>query len=762
MVKPVLKAEINAFTKGIITEASPLNFPPDASKDEENFKINKDGSRQRRLGMDFELNHAVHNTELTPLQIAAFGNSTARWLSANKDPNNEFAVVQFGNKVHIFDATKDSISGQGFLGTVYLPVIDQSTSYTYASVDGVLVIAAGTEEIYTVTYDGVSFTLETGRLQVRDLWGMPSAEGNDINNRPTSLTQPHLYNLLNQGWGIPRKGSSGTLADPILLFFTEFGTIPAPSEAVTVGLQYQQNGSDPFERIFPKLYQDVLGLGSPPAKGYFIIDALRRGTSRLTAAQENKTKYPELVNNVTDLPEDTTTKGCSVVAEYAGRVFYAGFGGEVTGAMANTPALSSYVLFSQLVSSPTDITKCYQQGDPTSRENSDVVDTDGGFIRISGAKKILGMVTLSDRLIVLADNGVWSIKGGSDYGFGATNYLVTKLSTYGCVGYNSIVVENDHVYYWGDSGIFLIAKDQFGDLKVTNISETTIQKLYNNIPVRSREIAKGIYDPLDKIVRWLYNTDSDRSNSNNVFEIVLDTTLGAFYKNRFYSPGVGGPDIVGYIQTSAFLTSNAEETVVVGEDVVTVQGVDVTLQSTNADSGIKSIKYLCVFGVFEGAVGFTFATPRNTDFKDWFTYNGVGVDAFAYLITGDTTAGDSSIAKQSPYLIMHFFRTEDGVETVGTQLVPRNQSSCKCRVQWDWADSIASKKWSPLFQAYRYRRPLLIDGPSSSYDNGFQTVVSKNKLRGRGKALSLYMETEPEKDCRIIGWSLSLTGNNLA
>jgi hypothetical protein len=53
MVKPVTKAEISSFIKGFITEASPLNFPADASRDEENFELNVNGSRDRRLGIDF-------------------------------------------------------------------------------------------------------------------------------------------------------------------------------------------------------------------------------------------------------------------------------------------------------------------------------------------------------------------------------------------------------------------------------------------------------------------------------------------------------------------------------------------------------------------------------------------------------------------------------------------------------------------------------------------------------------------------------------
>jgi hypothetical protein len=81
------------------------------------------------------------------------------------------------------------------------------------------------------------------------------------------------------------------------------------------------------------------------------------------------------------------------------------------------------------------------------------------------------------------------------------------------------------------------------------------------------------------------------------------------------------------------------------------------------------------------------------------------------------------------------------------------------RSQWNWATSIISNKWSPSFQAYRYNKALFID---EDYENGFEVVTTKSKLRGRGRAVSIYFATEPYKDCRILGWNMSLTGNSLA
>src|SRR5690606_19440481 len=107
------------------------------------------------------------------------------------------------------------------------------------------------------------------------------------------------------------------------------------------------------------------------------------------------------------------------------------FKGGVIEGDARSPDYTNYVFFSTLVKNKQDLPKCYQEGDPTSREASDIIDTDGGFLRISEAKDILSMSNIGSSLIVIASNGVWSIDGGSDYGFSATNHKVTKISTFG-------------------------------------------------------------------------------------------------------------------------------------------------------------------------------------------------------------------------------------------------------------------------------------------------------------------------------------------
>lgn len=763
MVKPVAKAEINSFLKGIITEASVLNFPADASRDEENFELNVNGSRHRRQGIDFENAYEIHSTGFSAANLLNTAVSSFRWLNAGNDPNEELLVIQFGNRVDLYQVTESSFTSTQYVGQVTLTGVSSNIRFSYASIDGKMVIAAANDTIHIIEWNGSTLSYSTDRLLVRDLWGLPGYDNNDINKRPTALTSTITYNLRNQGWGIPRKDSSGTLGDPIAIFNAGLGAFPANSETVYSGLDYQAVvGGTPYERMFPNLYDDAKGLGVQAAKGYFIIDALKRGTSRATVEADNRTKFPSLTYTVSALNSDTTSGGASLVVEYAGRVFYSGFRGEVTNPETNSPNLTNYVLFSQVVKNKNDLVKCYQSGDPTSKEGSDLVDTDGGFLRVAGAKKILAMRVLANNLFVIADNGIWRVSGGGDYGFTATNYKVDKVSSFGGISESTVVEVNDQLYFWGEEGIYLIKRNEFGDWTCNSITLTTIQSLYDDIPYADKGTAVGIYDKGGKKVRWLYGISNDVESTTDVYELIIDLTLGAFSKNRVYSLAEASPRVVGYVLVPSTSSSSEVLDVVVGANDVNVSTSDVTAKYVTGLTHLTSIKFITLHSTVGSYVGYTFSHYRNSEFLDWKTANGVGVDAKAYILTGASTAGDSSIFKQAPYLVMHFLRTEEGVYNNGSELVPSGESSCKVRSQWNWANTINSGNWGTMFQAYRYRKPLFISTPGDAYDNGFETVVSKNKLRGRGRAIALYMETEPNKNCIILGWNLSVTGNSLA
>lgn len=754
MTKKSTKVEVNQFNAGINTEASLLNFPPNASKDEENFELNKNGIRERRLGIDYEQGFSLFNLGITSAQYSTRASNTFSWKGAGGSTANSFIVVQIGQSLHIFDSQVDSVSGTGFLGTVVASNFPEEVKYSFASVDGILNVVSGKEEVFQVSYNETTSTFSSSydRIKVRDLWGvqvLTESYETDPMYRGVVEIPNHTYNLRNQSWALPRR-RAGTMRDPIEDYFNRLDLFPSNSESIWTGVTFV-SGDEPAEVFLPTLMRDRLGADISSAKGFFIIDLLRRGNSRLSEYAKNQANNEKLLFNVGSLPEDVTEGGPTVITEFAGRVWFAGFGGKAVNGDVRSPNLSSFICFSQLVNSKADVLKCYQAGDPTSRETSDIVDTDGGFIRISGANKIVSLRAIGKELIVLADNGTWTVTGSADEGFTATKYSVTRITTYGCVSPYSVVSVGDSVFYWSDDGIYVLQRDQFGSLLANNLTQDTIQTLYEDIDVSEKAKVVSIYDPFDRKVRWLFNTDELIGNNNFVFELILNTITGAFTKNKIYNLATNTPEVIGFILTDPFKRGEVVENVVVGGDQVQVVGDNVVITTEIRTTGTVSVKYLTV--VLDTTVKITFSQYRNTAFKDWFTANSVGVDAAAFMLTGAMTAGDSGVHKQTPYLVMHMFRTE----FTATGGVPDNQSSCLVQSQWDWASSATSGKWSPQQQVYRYRRPFFVTG--STYDNGFETIVTRNKLRGRGRALSIKIDTEPGKDCRIIGWNLSVNGN---
>lgn len=761
MARQTSAVELSNFVAGLITEASPLTFPPNATLDEQNFVLKRDGSRQRRLGMDYEDGFQIINTGIPLPTTGDLAIQSFRWKNAGGDSTKELAVVQVGNTIHIFDSGTSPISSARLYNRTFVGV-SPTQRFSFTVVDGLLVIATNSPEISLLEYEDGAITLSTQRLLIRDMFGVSDVvagvdlrQGLGVTTRPTVETNEHIYNLRNQTWAEPRKiVDSEVITDLISLWGSSF---PSNSDVTTYSVYPDAN--DHRDRLTDRFnIKDVRDnpIGSTPApKGYFIIDALARGASRLAEEAKLRSRYSQLVYEVSDLPVDLTLGGATILTEYAGRVFYAGFSGEVFDGDEHSPKMSSYILFSKLVESPTDINVCYQQGDPTSKQEPDLVDTDGGFIRIDGAYGIKGLVNVGSALMVFASNGVWIIQGGSDYGFKATNYIVTKVTSYGCTAASSIVQVDTSVMYWAEDGIYVVAQNQFGDYVADSLTQKTIQRLYEGIESLDRDSASAVYDSYERKVYWVYG---NRPNSTSgAKQLVFDTTLGAFYP--FVLSGSKYPMIASAVNVPPYrIVEVADNVTVNGADVVVDTDI-VVVTSDVMQSALNETAYVCITGT-SPTVSFTFSFYRDFTFTDWVSTNGIGFDARAYMLTGWEGGGDFQRYKQVPSFTMHFIKTENGFEDDGTgDWRPTNQSSCLASAQWEWSNNANSNRWGRKFQAYRLNRHYFPSSIDDGFDNGFYTVVTKNKLRGKGRVLSLLLETEPKKDCRILGWSMVISAN---
>jgi hypothetical protein len=100
-------------------------------------------------------------------------------------------------------------------------------------------------------------------------------------------------------------------------------------------------------------------------------------------------------------------------------------------------------------------------------------------------------------------------------------------------------------------------------------------------------------------------------------------------------------------------------------------------------------------------------------------------------------------------------RTESGVvvDDEGTVTL-LDDSGCLMYAIWEWTNNSLSGRWSRPQQVYRLPRFQLFDEDSTFL---FDVVNTRNKIRGKGRALSLRFNTEPGKDMILLGWGMDIS-----
>lgn len=486
----------NNFVKGLITEASPLSFPANASLDEVNFKLNRDGTRDRRLGIDFEDGFVINSTGYTADQLASSTRSFFRWPNPSGVRDVDIGVIQIGGYIFFVDLLSDAPSANLLNGGVPINTgVENTATFEYGLIGNSLIaVSSSLKQPYLVNYheDTGTVTYETAAIQVRDTQGVDDLLG--VEDRPTTLSAKHRYNLYNQGWlptGIETTCGEGV--NPIDCTFNTFGVYPSHSDAWSIGRVENLLDAD-VKRYDPNLAKrNLLAAGQVP-RGHYIIDAFDRGNSR------------RIASGIPDLPLDRETGYISTTAVYAGRAWYAGIDSKVEGGDTRSPNFAGCIFFSQVMGSPIDLIKCYTEADPTSPDISDPIDTDGGVINIPDASRILKLLAIKSSLFVFASNGVWEIRG-DDSGFRFSTWQVNKISGQGVASYRSIVEVNGQIFFWSYDGIYTLVQNQTGTYDTLSITLPTIQKLYNSLPDSARRTAKGYYDAANNKLRWLYYSE---------------------------------------------------------------------------------------------------------------------------------------------------------------------------------------------------------------------------------------------------------------
>lgn len=739
------------FIKGIITEASPLTYPENASIDEDNFVLNRDGSRSRRLGVDYELDYALKATGLASSLLTTGKQSFHRWESPGGDTTVSIGVIRIADKLWFIDLLTPNPSNNFLNGgsAITLTGLNKADIDTAVINNSLIVSSSDLDSPILLTYNVTTqvITQSTITLKVRDIWGVDDTL--DLTTRPSSLTNKHKYNLRNQGWSKDATNADDT-KDPLPYLKTAKGYYPSNSDLWSVGKVTDVTNAN-FDKFDANIFDRQATYSGLAPKGSFIIDAFTRGNSRMS-----------LSDVTSGLVTDKENGNISTVASYAGRIFYSGVTSSVTSSDSRSPNYSGYIFFSQVITENSKLGFCYQEADPTDPDISDLLDTDGGTIQIPECSRIIKLIPSRTSLLVFAENGVWEVFGDTN-GFVATSFQVSKITTFGTSNSKSVVNAGGNFVYWAKAGIVLLKQDDAsGRYIAQNLSLTTIQSLYLDISELGKQYCKGFFDERENRIRWLYNDNDNYSTENSINkynrELVFDITLGSFYTSTISSLASNSPYVADYVDIPGYSVSTADTEVVVGSDTVIVtDSSSVVITEDQVQNRTSQFSFLTIVGT-----SFTLSKFRETTLHDWVTASGsTGANYSSYLVTGYELFQDLLREKTVPYVFFYFRRTENGFETDGSgNLAYSNPSSCLVQSQWSWANSAASGKWGTQFQAYRLLRNYIPTGTADTFDYGESVIVTKNKLRGSGKCLSLKFNSEEGKDVKILGWGLTATALN--
>ena len=697
----------NAFNRGLITEVTGVNSPENSVTETLNIIYDRRGKAVKRGAFNYEMNYLDN-------PIASTGVYTEYvWKTISSNIGQEFVVVQIGSKLYFFESNGTTVLSRSRKTFTVNLLTYKTPNFTAAQVRGVgvtyttgrgyLFVAHPYCDPIFIKYNSTTDNISVSRIniQIRDFEGIDDPRR--VDQRPSTLTSTHKYNLYNQGWytNFRAADSVGGDIDNVLdIWSRNRNDWPSNVDVWWYYVRQEQGSADEYlSGSLMRTHFSFYG-NTPAPKGHYIINAFQSNRSALSG-----------IANITESSSGGLRPG--IIAFYAGRVFYASVG---------KSGFSSLLYFSQIIERDEQLGRCYQANDPTSREIFDLLDSDGGVIDIQDINTVYGMRVVGNALIVFASNGVWSISGTDNGAFKATDYSVTKITSEASISNLSIVDVSGSPIWWNYEGVFSLKTSETGlTTDVTSLSVTSIQTFYDQIPQPCKPYAKGVYNNQDNTVYWLYSTNASSPMVYNRI-LILDAVSMAFY---VFSIPEGARQIRGVISLHVGGAVYNNDLVVMssGDDVIVSTGDQVMTQIYIGTFATETeFRFITTSGV-----NMTFSEIRPNQYLDWGD-----TDYEAYFITGYRIRGEVLKSSQTNYLTVI-------METL-------QNSSCYVQGIWDYANSPNSGRFANPQQAYRQQ---------SLYD--YQ--MTRLKMRGTGKTLQFKFIGVTNSPMVIIGWAGYETAN---
>jgi hypothetical protein len=687
----------NNFVKGLVTEATGMNYPENSCVETWDCEFDFFGRVFRRLGQTYEIGY----TEKV-ISKSASAINTYHWRNVTGDGSTSFIVVQIGATLYFYSTVNTTALSPNVLVstidlTTYSPVgAPAARLYDCQFTDGLgklYVFHPYLEHIYITYNSGTNvMSATTYNLYERDFEGAV-ADPYAVDNRPTSslaaLDVNHKYNLFNQGW------CKADLTTPELTAW-DAARADMPSNC-DVWWQFK-NASDAFDTTTIA----NAGRGNSPApKGHFVLNVYNKNRNAISG-----------LSNVAATTSGTARASTGVF--HAGRVFYAG---------VNATGYTSKIYFTQIITRDSQVGNCYQNADPTSEDLFDLLPDDGGVISLPEAGTIYKLFSMANGLLVFAYRGIWFITGSTGIGFTAVDFTVTKISSIRTVSASSFVDVNGVPMWWNTDGIFTVQGGQGGP-QVSSVSISTIQSFFNDIPSTSKPYAKGAFNPLAQVVQWCYrSTAPGTTDEQYSYDAVLNLNVltGAFYP---WTIDNSHNEVHGLVVVDGSGGTTIEQNVVNNSAVLVVDnlGNQVIANLLTNSAIIPRTKFLTSITA-NGS--FTWSEHRDNNYVDFGA-----TDFTSYFITGYKLHGNAMMKFQPTYVTVY------------------NEGVGKAYIQgiWDYAISTSTG---------RYSTKELLNYDDARYSNSARRV----KIRGQGRTLQYFVRSLPGEPFAIVGWAAFETGN---
>lgn len=804
-----------SFVGGLNTEVSDLLFPDNMSKEEENFELLVNGSRRKRKGMQFE-EDAVSFNRVTPQTSLAPGRNPIRiaytehsWRHVSGNPEINFVCQQIGSEILIFEDDRvtysDKFKHRIMLSDFRAPNATENLvrvqPVQYASGRGDLVITGEFIEPLLVTYDQDADDFNEVIIPIRERDFFDADPTLAVEDKPATLTNEQLYDLLNRGW-------TNSL---ITAYETAQSEFPAKNQIPWLGLQEDSNGINQFvpAKLDAEYFKDV---SSP--RGHYLVNSFNNneyfgsggtatfGPFDITTWSISDTSIPDPIVTITTNTAHgfTASDKIEIVGQDAiwenilNFVDTYSFDGEYTVIAAPTSTTFTiqidFTPFNEFNVWVNQFFKLGQTRSAFTRTGDNIVNTNRRFKACAfyagrawyagcPAKGISSRLYFSQIVENLDQYGkCYQSADPTDKNIPdliETDGGVINIPELGPVV--RMVPFNESLLVFTEDGVWEISggfREYFSALsyQVRKIADSKVYAPYG-ISMSEDKLFYAAGDGLH-IIRldpqagilideniseervqslWMSMPGNNWAFVKSFYDPVKkrvwwlwNNEPGARFKYNYAL--IFDTRLLAYFQYK-FHTGTSEDGEL-GDYYI---------------SGVSVPRFFCCQNEVV-AKFLTVDTTENLSGRFWYselldetTWKDWDFDFVAFLVTGAELFEDGSRRKQSPQITTFMRRTETGFEEIDGDLVPKNESGCFMRARWDWADSAESGKWSQSRQIYKHRRFWQPENDSDPFENGHPVVVQRDTVRGSGRALSLEFRSEEGKPCELLGWSVEWLGN---